>query len=174
MAHQRLDDINNIRGTRIQSKLRLGIALLMARIARLCNWPRSDSLPETVEHYLLDCPALSRLRLGLCARLQECLPWAGTPGRALLTAFSTGGDTQLALLLGRAFSFGHWAQDRPRCGQARWLMDKCLKIFVLLAWKYRQDRTGQFVLAGGTTWSAPARKLALSADDMKGRYQTST
>ena len=44
LAHQRLDDINNIRGTRIQSKLRLGIALLMARIARLCNWPRSGSL----------------------------------------------------------------------------------------------------------------------------------
>ena len=37
LAHQRLDDINNIRGTRVQSKLRLGIALLMTLVTRAAS-----------------------------------------------------------------------------------------------------------------------------------------
>ena len=113
-----LDDRINIHGTRLKTKLRLGAAYLMPKLAAALNWPSvagacllcCTGQLETVRH-LLQCPALQHIRDRYRAELGARLLAAGDPGKEILRVFDTGGEnSQARLTLGGTLDF-----DGPLC-----------------------------------------------------------
>jgi hypothetical protein len=144
-----LDDRRNITGTWLKTQLRMNTLLLMQRNAKLAGLPPAAgscllcrSAPETVEHFLQQCPALSDIRNTLSTTFEELLPTLGASGRQALSRYRQGGDPQLHVLLGDTSFFAPDAPEEERAKVAQ-SVDRVAKSFFVHCWKFRTARIGQ-------------------------------
>ena len=165
---QYLMDASNVVGTGIMTKLRIGHALVMERVARLLGLPAQAGLcllcrlaPESIQHFIQVCPRLNPFREGLLREVAARLACCGRPGRVLLQEFMKGGMAQLDLLLGKSFAFPNWCtgdeEERVACGKALFSFDKTVENYLVMCWKYRQLLIGQISVRHGRLEANPAK-----------------
>ena len=150
---QYLDDYNNVEGTRLLSKCRLGHLRLLGSVARDMSWPllraqcllcRSGEV-ENVQHFL-SCPGLRRCQQAFEQVCRRNLTQIGGPALSLLSGVL--GSGRLRLLLGGSPVWPSCPDDqdaedyRVQCGQARWALDKATKNFLVASWRLRESVLG--------------------------------
>ena len=156
-----LDDRCSLHAVPLKTQLRLGCLPLMQQTARQLGWPADGAAcplcdsgeAEDVPHFLQKCQAFSRERRVLHTVLREKLRVAGSPGSVAWSQFSSGGESQLLLMLGAEPRFHTPKRDEvedelerevrlQNQHRAWWSLDKVVKNFVRVCWLRRSRIIG--------------------------------
>ena len=177
-----LSDYSNIAGSRLKTRLRLGCALLMPRIANYLGWPKrggtcmlcGTAIEDTV-HFLAICPSLRYCRARFMRELQGLLRF-GTPGAFLLVKASRCVNspqefTELLLADGASTFPPSLATENYSnyCALSRWFLDRATKNCISAMWKCRAACVGSFTAVSGSMYHVPpstgSLRLCLAAQN---------
>jgi hypothetical protein len=175
--HPYLDDRDNLRGTRLMSRLRHGSLWLMQRVASVLRLPRAEGAcllchsgeVEDALHFVLHCPVLARVRSDFRRALEGALVQAGVAGQLLLAKFCCASpEAALRQIAGLQQYMPPDVGSSPeqqrlhveQFAKACWLFDKVAKNFLVACWRARAASIGSMKVVDKQLVHTPATASA--------------
>ena len=151
-------------GSLTQTRLRLGLAPLLARLHSLLKLPPEDALcplcqgdRDDTYHIIGACPVFARERRHLQQQVRSNMACLGEPGAAILSQLQDDPEVWFDTVLGAYRSIDipngltgtEIHQFKMLAAKTLWSLDKSVKNFLLVLWKKRRALVGDLTIADG-------------------------